>query len=68
MVGLHSIWQYITGKLYENKYVPCLPAKKIKITSAKPVYMHLDGDRYGQQTEVEVEMKPGALKVLVPVG
>ncbi|MCP3899771.1 MAG: hypothetical protein GY707_08690, partial [Desulfobacteraceae bacterium] len=40
--------------------------KSVKITSDKPIKMELDGDFADQHQEVNIELFPGSLPLIVP--
>jgi diacylglycerol kinase (ATP) len=67
------IWQYfaavpytLKGKLYDAQFVEHFTAQKVKITAAGTHFVHVDGEGYQATGELVFEMKPHALKVLVP--
>ena len=56
-----------TSKLGDNKNMIELVTNKVSIKRERPGYMHIDGDPIPMGTEIDVEMVPSGLKVLVPL-
>ena len=66
-------WQYfaaipssLNGKIYEAGFVRHFTAKHVKITGEGVNYVHVDGESIEMEGDLEFEMIPKALKILVP--
>jgi YegS/Rv2252/BmrU family lipid kinase len=66
-------WQYfaavpatLNGRIYDAEFVAHYKTKKVKITTEGDNYIHLDGEGLTMRGEMNFEIKPKALKVLVP--
>jgi YegS/Rv2252/BmrU family lipid kinase len=66
-------WQYfavvpstLNGKIYEAEFVEHFTARRVKITAEGKNYVHLDGEGLVHEGALEFEIKPKALKILVP--
>lgn len=67
------VWQYfaavpsmLNSKIYEADFVEHYAARRVKISVAGENHVHLDGEGMVVTGDLNFEMKPGALKVLVP--
>ena len=66
-------WQYfaaipssLKGKIYEASFVEHFSAKSVKVASEGVNFVHIDGESIELEGDLEFEMVPKALKVLVP--
>lgn len=66
-------WQYfaavpssLKGKIYEAGFVEHYTARRIKVASEGINFVHIDGESIELEGDLEFEMVPKALKVLVP--
>jgi diacylglycerol kinase (ATP) len=66
-------WQYfavvpstLNGKIYEAEFVEHFTARRVKIIAEGKNYIHLDGEGLVYEGVLEFEIKPKALKILVP--
>jgi diacylglycerol kinase (ATP) len=66
-------WQYfaavpatLNGKIYDAEFVEHFKSKHVRITSKGENYIHLDGEGLKMVGDMNFEMKPHALKILVP--
>ncbi len=66
-------WQYfaalpsmLNNKIYEEEFVEHYTAARVKISAKGKNYVHLDGEGMVVKDELNFEIKPVALKVLVP--
>lgn len=66
-------WQYfavvpstLNGKIYDADFVEHFTARRVKITADGKNFVHLDGEGFVTEGELEFEIKPKALKILVP--
>lgn len=66
-------WQYfavvpstLNGKIYEAEFVEHFRARRVKIIAEGKNYVHLDGEGLMYEGVMEFEIKPKALKILVP--
>lgn len=66
-------WQYfaavpsmLNSKIYDADFVEHYAARRVKITAEGKNYIHLDGEGIQLEGELQYEMKPAALKILVP--
>jgi diacylglycerol kinase family enzyme len=67
-------WQYfaavpsmLNSKIYEADFVEHYAARRVKISASGENYVHLDGEGMVINDEISFEMKPSALKILVPL-
>jgi YegS/Rv2252/BmrU family lipid kinase len=68
-------WQYfaavpatLKGKIYEANFVEHFTARRVRIRCDGDNYVHLDGEGMVVQGELDFEILPRALRVLVPQG
>ncbi len=66
-------WQYfaaipasLKGNIYDAGFVEHFNARRVKITSEGPNFVHIDGESIEMDGELLFEMVPKALKILVP--
>lgn len=66
-------WQYfavvpstLNGKIYDAEFVEHYRARHVKIIAEGKNYVHLDGEGLVHEGLLEFEIKPKALKILVP--
>lgn len=66
-------WQYfaavpatLNGKIYDADFVEHFTTSRVKITTEGKNFVHLDGEGAMLEGEMEFEIKPKALKILVP--
>jgi len=66
-------WQYfavvpstLNGKIYEAEFVEHFRARRVRIIAEGKNYVHLDGEGLIHEGVLEFEIKPKALKILVP--
>lgn len=66
-------WQYfaaipsmLNNKIYEAEFVEHFTSRRVSITAEGENHVHLDGEGMVLEGELIFEMKPAALKVLVP--
>ncbi|MBC7776436.1 MAG: diacylglycerol kinase family lipid kinase [Phycisphaerae bacterium] len=66
-------WQYfaavpsmLNNKIYDAEFVEHYTARCVKISAKGENYVHLDGEGIVVENELNFEIKPAALKVLVP--
>ena len=66
-------WQYfaaipamLNNKIYEAEFVEHYAARRVKISAEGENHVHLDGEGLVVSGDLNFEMKPAALKVLVP--
>lgn len=66
-------WQYfaalpamLNGKIYDADFIQHFRSSRVKITSDGEHYVHLDGEGMKMDGELNFEIKPKALKILVP--
>ncbi len=67
-------WQYfaalpamLNSKIYDAEFVEHYTARQVKISAAGENHVHLDGEGLVVEGDLNFEMKPVALKVLVPI-
>lgn len=58
----------LKGKIYEAGFVEHFSARRVKIVSEGSNFVHIDGESIEMPGELNFEMAPMALKVLVPQG
>lgn len=66
LLGIRSILDYLSGKIYRNRYVTSRKAANITIESKQPLLMHLDGEPISPGHSITLEMVPASLQVMVP--
>ncbi|MBK8967548.1 MAG: diacylglycerol kinase family lipid kinase [Saprospiraceae bacterium] len=66
-------WQYfaaipssLKGKIYDAGFVEHFSAKRVKVASEGRNFVHIDGESIELSGDLEFEMVPMALKILVP--
>lgn len=66
-------WQYfaavpatLSGKIYDAAFVEHFKASRVRITTEGKTYTHLDGEGLVETGELNFEVKPKALHILVP--
>ena len=66
-------WRYfaaipasLKGRIYDAGFVEHFTARRVKITSEGTNYVHIDGESIDMPGELNFEMAPLALKILVP--
>lgn len=66
-------WQYfalvpssLNGKIYDAEFVEHFTTSRVKISAPGKNYVHLDGEGFVLEGDLEFEIKPKALKILVP--
>ncbi|MBX2889784.1 MAG: diacylglycerol kinase family lipid kinase [Saprospiraceae bacterium] len=66
-------WQYfaavpstLNGKIYDAAFVEHFTTKRVKISAPGKNHVHLDGEGLVLEGDLEFEIKPKALKILVP--
>lgn len=66
-------WQYfaavpasLSGKIYDAEFVEHFTTSRVKIVSEGKNFVHLDGEGTEMEGVLEFEIKPKALKILVP--
>lgn len=66
-------WQYfaavpatLSGKIYDAAFVDHFKSKRVRITSHGENFIHLDGEGLKMTGEMLFEIRPNALKILVP--
>lgn len=66
-------WKYfaavpatLNGKIYEAGFIEHYSTGHLTIHSEKPLPVHIDGEGFIAETDLEFSVKPGALNVLVP--
>lgn len=65
LTSVQQVMQLLIGQHLENGSVQYFKTKRVKIESAPPIPIQLDGDEWGQ-TPVELSILPGVLDVLSP--
>lgn len=66
-------WQYfaavpatLNGRIYDASFVEHFTARQVRITTAGKNFTHLDGEGLVQDGELNFEIKPQSLHILVP--
>jgi len=67
-------WQYfaalpamLNSKIYDAEFVEHYTARKVKISAEGENHVHLDGEGMVVEGDLNFEMKPVTLKILVPI-
>lgn len=56
----------LNGKIYDADFVEHFTTRRVKISAPGQNYIHLDGEGFVLEDDLEFEIKPKALKILVP--
>jgi len=66
-------WQYfaampaaLNGKIYDAEFVEHFTARRVRISAEGDNYVHLDGEGLVSKGDLNFEIKPKCLKILVP--
>ena len=63
---LRHAWNLWSGRHLESDHAQCIPFRKLQLSSSSPMYVQLDGEPIDNQSDVLIEVRPRALRVLVP--
>ena len=63
---LQQAWSLWSGKHVNSDRVQCLPFKKVKLESDRPIFIQMDGEPEIGGEQVTVEVLPHALRVMIP--
>lgn len=63
---MQHVWNVITGSHKRSDQVSRYPCQQIQIQSEEEIYLQLDGEPLPPTREIEIHIKPKALRVLVP--
>lgn len=68
-VKLVSIaWKMFTGKLNTSEYVEVISCKRAKMRTSKSTTLQIDGEVIGKVREIEIDILPQSLLMIVPEG
>jgi diacylglycerol kinase (ATP) len=59
-------WKMFMGTLQTSEYVEVIHCEKANIRSSRKTTLQIDGEVIGKVSEINAEINPGALNVLVP--
>ena len=63
---LLSLWRFFNASFHKSSLVKSYRGKRIKIIGKKPMPVHIDGEGYYLEKDLEFSIRPLSLKVLVP--
>ena len=63
---LISFWRFFNRTAEKLNFVEVIKCKRVVITSQDQIYHHIDGEGVGQLIDLEIQIKPKSLHVLVP--
>jgi diacylglycerol kinase family enzyme len=66
MEAITHAWDLWSGRHIDSDQTRCIPFRKISLSSESPLYIQMDGEAMGDSNEVNLEVRPRALRVLVP--
>jgi diacylglycerol kinase family enzyme len=65
--ALRMGWQTLFGDIRADRAVEFYQAKRAEITSNPPLDLQIDGEEVEERTPLVAEVRPGALRVRVPL-
>ncbi len=65
---IRHAWELWSGRHLHSQQARCLPFRKLHITSDAPLYVQVDGEPKEEGIDIQIEVRPRALRVLVPHG
>lgn len=63
---LRHAWNLWSGRHLNSDSAQCIPFRKLRITSDSAMYVQVDGEPIESQKEIDIDVQPQALRVLVP--
>lgn len=66
METLKHAWDLWSGRHLNSDLVQCVPFRKLHLSSNSPMYVQVDGEPIQSNGDVTIEVRPAALRVLVP--
>lgn len=66
METLRHAWDLWSGRHLDSEQVQCIPFRKLQLYSNSPMYVQVDGEPIDSRDDILIEVRPGALRVLVP--
>jgi YegS/Rv2252/BmrU family lipid kinase len=66
METLKHAWDLWSGRHLNSDLVECVPFRKLHLSSNSPMYVQIDGEPIHSNGDVTIEVRPAALRVLVP--
>ena len=64
---VHHAWNLFSGRHLHSDQTRCIPFRNLRLFSDQPMEIQLDGEPMDGDREVNIEVQPKALQVLVPV-
>ncbi len=61
-------WDLWAGRHVNSDQVLCIPFQHVLLESDSPIYIQLDGEPMGGADRINIEVRPRALRVLIPDG
>jgi diacylglycerol kinase (ATP) len=61
------IRRMFTGYIYRSRFVDIIHGRHIHLKFTKPVPYHIDGESMEPETEFDIKIEPGSLKIIVPL-
>lgn len=62
------VWDLWSGRHLHSDQARCIPFRKLRLSSDAPLYIQLDGEPIADDSSVTIEVRPQALRVLIPDG
>jgi diacylglycerol kinase family enzyme len=66
METLQHAWNLWSGRHVHSDQVQCVPFKKLTLSSDSKLYIQVDGEPIPAEREINIDVRPRALRVLVP--
>ncbi|MHA2429043.1 MAG: diacylglycerol/lipid kinase family protein [Candidatus Hermodarchaeia archaeon] len=66
METFRHAWNLWSGRHLNSDMVQCIPFRKLQLSSNSQMYVQIDGEPVRGDGDVTIEVKPRALRVLVP--
>jgi diacylglycerol kinase (ATP) len=63
---MQHAWNLWSGRHLTSSQARCIPFRQLTLASDEPMFLQVDGEPLGQQHEVDIRVKPGALYILAP--
>ncbi|HBY06855.1 MAG TPA: hypothetical protein DEH22_03385 [Chloroflexi bacterium] len=63
---VQQAWDLFSGQHLQSDRARCIPFKNLQLISDQPMYIQLDGEPAQGTTQVNIEVHPKVLKILVP--
>jgi diacylglycerol kinase family enzyme len=61
-----SLWRFFNASLHKSSLVKTFSGKKVKIKGKKPMPVHIDGEGFYSEEDLNFSILPKSLKIMVP--